>query len=360
VSGTFGTSQSVIFQDTSLNQLTVRIQSASTATAQPNGTVTITGIGGQFDSASPFDTGYQLQPRDVDDMPAPPSITTTTFTGKVGQVFSNKIASVGSPVITASNGLPSGLTLDSATGWITGTPTSAATNGVTFGFIATNAYGTNTADIVFTIAKGTPTVASAPTASDITEGQTLESSILTGGSATGIGSVTLSGAFGWNNPTFAPPLGTASYGVIFTPSGTDADNWDPSPATTVSVTVNPASGPTFDGAYPGKNLTEVAPNGLTYLVNYAFGGDANTAATLPVQDTSDPTKLSLVVVVRTDDPSLTVGGQASTSLTGGWDAAGVTVTAGDNTGLAPNLARKVISVDRGSDPKKFIRVAVTK
>ena len=86
----------------------------------------------------------------------------------------------------------------------------------------------------------------------------------------------------------------------------------------------------------------------------------HTAATLPVQDTSDPTKLSLVVVVRTDDPSLTVGGQASTSLTGGWDAAGVTVTAGDNTGLAPNLARKVISVDRGSDPKKFIRVAVTK
>ena len=104
----------------------------------------------------------------------------------------------------------------------------------------------------------------------------------------------------------------------------------------------------------------MAPNGLTYLVNYAFGGDATTVATMPVQDTSDPTKLRLIVVVRTDDTSLTIGGQASTNLTGGWDSAGVTVTDGDNTGLGANLARKVISVDRGLDPRKFIRVVVTK
>jgi len=129
--------------------------------------------------------------------------------------------------------------------------------------------------------------------------------------------------------------------------------------TVTNVNENPG-GSTFDGAYPGKNLTEVAPNGLTYLVNYAFGGDANTAATLPVQDTGDPTKLKLIVVVRTDDTSLTIGGQASTNLTGGWDSAGVTVTDGDNTGLGANLARKVISVDRGLDPRKFIRVVVTK
>jgi hypothetical protein len=72
------------------------------------------------------------------------------------------------------------------------------------------------------------------------------------------------------------------------------------------------------------------------------------------------TKLKLIVVVRTDDTSLTLGGQASASLTAGWDSTGVTVANGDSTGLAPNLARKVISVDRGSDPRKFIRVAVTK
>jgi hypothetical protein len=119
-------------------------------------------------------------------------------------------------------------------------------------------------------------------------------------------------------------------------------------------------GSTFSGAYAGRALTEVAPNGLTYLVNYAFGGSDTTAATLPVQDTSDPTKLKLIVVVRTDDPSVSVGGQTSTSLTGGWSATGVTVADGDNTGLPADRARKVISVDRGTDPKKFIRVSVTK
>ena len=128
---------------------------------------------------------------------------------------------------------------------------------------------------------------------------------------------------------------------------------------TITVT-DVTEGSTFSGAYAGRALTEIAPNGLTYLVNYAFGGSDTTAATLPVLDMSDPLKLKLIVVVRTDDPSLTVGGQTSTSLTSGWSASGVTVTDGDNTGLPADRARKVISVDRGTDPKKFIRVSVTK
>jgi hypothetical protein len=106
---------------------------------------------------------------------------------------------------------------------------------------------------------------------------------------------------------------------------------------------------------------EVAHNGLTYLVNYAFGGNSTTAATLPQQDHNDPTQLRLIVVVRNDDSSVSVGGQASTSLTGAWSSAGVTVTnAADQNALPANTSRKVISVDRGSDPAKFIRATVTK
>jgi len=134
-------------------------------------------------------------------------------------------------------------------------------------------------------------------------------------------------------------------------------------STTATVTIEVVAAPegsTFAGAYPGLNMTDVAPNGLTYLANYAFGGNATTQATLPVQDTSDPTKLRLVVVFRTDDNSLTLGGQASTGLEAAWSSAGVTVVDGDNTGLSANMARKVISVDRGSDPKKFLRATVTK
>jgi hypothetical protein len=134
-------------------------------------------------------------------------------------------------------------------------------------------------------------------------------------------------------------------------------------STTATVRIEVAAAPvgsTFAGAYPGVSMTDVAPNGLTYLANYAFGGDATTQATLPVQDTSDPTKLRLVVVFRTDDNSLTLGGQAATGLEAAWSSAGVTVVDGDSTGLPANMARKVISVDRGSDLKKFLRATVTK
>ena len=120
---------------------------------------------------------------------------------------------------------------------------------------------------------------------------------------------------------------------------------------------------TFADAYPDKSMTEVAPNGLTYLANYAFGGDSNTQPILPVQDMSDPNKLQLIVVYRTDDPTLPLSGlrgEATTNLTGAWDLPGVTVTDGDITGLPSKLTRKVISVDRGSDPKKFLRATVTK
>jgi hypothetical protein len=129
---------------------------------------------------------------------------------------------------------------------------------------------------------------------------------------------------------------------------------------TRTVVVAAPVGSTFAGAYPGVSMTDVAPNGLTYLANYAFGGNETTQAMLPVQDTSDPTKLRLVVIFRTDDDSLTLGGQASTGLETAWSSAEVTVVDGDSTGLPANMARKVISVDRGSDLKKFLRATVTK
>jgi hypothetical protein len=155
-------------------------------------------------------------------------------------------------------------------------------------------------------------------------------------------------------------VGTNTLTAVFTPSDLATYN---STTNTVSLVVNPVapSGPTFSSAYPGKALDETAPNGLKYLVNYAFGGNSTTAPTLPQQDKSDPTKLRLTVVVRTDDSSVSVGGQASTSLTGTWSSTGVTVTnAADQTGLPANTVRKVISVDRGPDPAKFIRAVVTK
>jgi len=138
-------------------------------------------------------------------------------------------------------------------------------------------------------------------------------------------------------------------------------------STTAIVTIEVAAAPvgsTFAGAYPGASMTDVAPNGLTYLANYAFGGNETTPATLPVQDTSDPTKLRLVVVFRTDDSTLplnALGGETTADLAGGWSASGVSVEdSTDVSPVPPNTVRKVISVDRGTASKKFLRATVTK
>jgi hypothetical protein len=66
-----------------------------------------------------------------------------------------------------------------------------------------------------TVSKVTTTINTPPTASAITVGQTLTSSILSGGAATPSG-----GSFAWTTPATAPPAGTASYEVTYTPTDT--------------------------------------------------------------------------------------------------------------------------------------------
>jgi hypothetical protein len=82
-----------------------------------------------------------------------------------------------------------------------------------------------------TVAKGTPSITAAPTATAITYGQSLSASTLSGGSAS------VAGSFAWTSPGSQPAAGTASQGVTFTPS--DTANYE-AVTTMVSVTVNPA------------------------------------------------------------------------------------------------------------------------
>jgi len=344
--------------------------------------------------------------------PAPVLSSATSVTGTVGSAFTYQIAANNSPTSYGATGLPAGLSVNTSTGLISGTPTTSLFGG-SFTVSATNAGGTGTQSVAVTLVhflesalgdfSGT---AGSPTTLDL---GTASKSLL--GSVTGVSdladyltftvpagyrldAVWLRSYQSTDNAAFmaidegatwsagniqSAMLGNSHFGPstvgadLLTTMGVSGSSLAAGTYTLWIQQMGPVTvyglefelsalptGSTFANAYPGKALTEVASNGLTYLVNYAFGGNASTPATLPVQDTSDPTKLKLIVVVRTDDPSVTVGGQASTSLTSGWNSAGVTVADGDNTGLGGNLARKVISVDRGSDPRKFIRAAVTK
>lgn len=139
-----------------------------------------------------------------------------------------------------------------------------------------------------------------------------------------------------------------------------ASNSGGSTTASVTIVVN-AAGPTFESSYT-NGLTEIAPNGLTYLVNYAFGGTKTNDAKLPSQDTSDPTKLTLVAYVRTNNASgtLLVKGEKGSSLSG-FDTNNPIdgVPAGDNLGAPDGTQKQIFSVPNNGD-RLFLRLRVTK
>ena len=85
---------------------------------------------------------------------APPVITSSDTTGgTVGTAFSYQITATNSPTSFGASGLPTGLTVDTASGLISGTPTGAGTSSVTLS--ATNSGGTGNSPLTLTIISGT-------------------------------------------------------------------------------------------------------------------------------------------------------------------------------------------------------------
>jgi hypothetical protein len=89
-------------------------------------------------------------------------------------------------------------------------------------------YQTATTSVNVTVSMATPVITVRPVATDITYGQTLASSTLSGGAAS------VPGSFAFTTPTTVPAAGKSSQGVTFTP--TDTDNYLTA-ATTTTVTV---------------------------------------------------------------------------------------------------------------------------
>ena len=89
---------------------------------------------------------------------AAPTITTDTLPGgKVGEAYSQTLSATGTTPITwgiDSGNLPAGLTLDEATGEISGTPTTAGT--ASFTVKAENSAGSDTKELSITITKAAP------------------------------------------------------------------------------------------------------------------------------------------------------------------------------------------------------------
>jgi uncharacterized repeat protein (TIGR02543 family) len=274
---------------------------------------------------------------DVQRAVAPTITSTNAFSGTVGVAFSNTITATGSdPIAFSGIDLPGGLSV-APDGVISGTPTAAGTNNATL--TATNAVGTTNQAATFTIAKGTPTISAAPTASDITLGQNLSSSTLSGGGAS------VEGIFSFTDLLVTPPAGTYSASVTFTP--TNSDNYN-TVTRSVNVIVNSLSiltitydtqdgstipnGSTSTGASIGSSPGTPTRAGYTFAgwfaastggsaISFPYNHGQTADFTLYAQWTADS---------DTTPPVITLTG--STPLTVAWGAAYIDAgaTATDN------------------------------
>jgi len=92
----------------------------------------------------------------VNQLPAPSITSSLTATGTVGTAFTYATTASNSPSSYAATGLPSGLSINTATGVISGTPTAVGSSSVTLS--ATNVTGTDTKTLELTVGQGTQTI----------------------------------------------------------------------------------------------------------------------------------------------------------------------------------------------------------
>ncbi len=148
-----------------------------------------------------------------------------------------------------------------------------ATQGVTFTPSDTTNYNSTTTTVDVTVAKATPTISVAPSASGITYGQTLASSILSGGSAS------VAGSFAFTTPGTAPNAGTAGQGVTFTPSDTTNYNTTTTSASVAVAKVTPtiSAAPTASSITYGQTLASSTLSGGAASVGGTFGFTASSS-----------------------------------------------------------------------------------
>ena len=173
-----------------------------------------------------------------------------------------------------------------------------------------------------------------------------------------------------------PIQGNSSYTIEYkfriTGGATDGSEWETVPTSSgnrslilggTADIVKPVTfsnvGTTFavwsgEAVLTPENLAKYAIGGATSLT--AADGQASVVGL-------DANKLTLTAIVR-DDPSLIFAGEAVTGLADFSNPSSITPAmvedAADQTFLPANCKRKVFSVSRGTDDRKFLRIKVTK
>jgi hypothetical protein len=291
---------------------------------------------------------------------APPAITSaTTATGTVGSAFAFQITATNSPTSYGATSLPPGLNVNSATGSISGTPTSAGTSSVTLS--ATNSGGTGNATLTITIAAAmqAPVITSAATAigtvgsvfnyqitatnSPTSYGATslppgLNVNTATGSisgtpTATGTSTVTLSAtnSGGAGNATLTITIAAATQAPVITSATTASGTVGSAFSYQITATNSPTSfGATGLPAWSTLNTT-------TGLISGTPTAAGTSTVTLSATNSGGTGNATLAITIVAAGPVTTSGvtpnsgstaGGTAVTITGTGFAAGATVTFG--------------------------------
>src|SRR4029077_5738790 len=124
--------------------------SINTGTGLISGTPTSAGTSTvALSAANVGGTGTATLTLTINNATAPLITSATSASGTVGSAFTYQLTATSSPTSYGATGLPSGLSINTGTGLISGTPTSAGTSAVTLS--ATSSAGTGTATLTLTI-----------------------------------------------------------------------------------------------------------------------------------------------------------------------------------------------------------------
>ena len=137
-------------------------------------------------------------------------------------------------------------------------------------------------------------------------------------------------------------------------------NYLPADPVSQVLTVTPA-GTSFSSLFPGVNPTNVGPDGMAYLLKYAFGGtNTNDRVNGPITGYGN-NELSLTYVARTNDTNLSILPERTTDLSSsnGWTNGGITVSNLGTTNIGgTDFERRKAVIPATSSDRQFLRLKV--